>query len=84
MIDPGLNPERRKYTMPNKSRQNRKAQQVSDARAGQSPVHASESIRRRAHEIYCDRVNRGAGGDALSDWLQAERELNVEPRRKRS
>src|SRR5262245_13452996 len=32
-------------------------------------------IRARAHEIYLSRVSIGAVGDALSDWLQAEREL---------
>jgi hypothetical protein len=33
-----------------------------------------QEIERRAYEIY---VSRGCGqGDALSDWLQAERELS--------
>lgn len=35
-----------------------------------------ERIRARAYEIYLKRCNDGQGGDALSDWLQAERELN--------
>lgn len=35
-----------------------------------------ERIRARAYEIYLKRCNGGQRGDALSDWLQAERELN--------
>ena len=35
-----------------------------------------DAIRRRAEEIYFERVNRGRHGDQLSDWLQAESELN--------
>jgi hypothetical protein len=35
-----------------------------------------DRIRCRAYEIYCDRnEGRGRGGDNVSDWLQAEREL---------
>jgi hypothetical protein len=33
-----------------------------------------ERIRARAFEIF--RARSGAGGDALADWLQAERELS--------
>ena len=33
----------------------------------------SEEIQLRAYEIYVER--RGAPGDELADWLQAEREL---------
>ena len=41
-------------------------------------VHSSEAdIARRAYELYCER-NRRDGHD-LDDWLQAERELRVEP-----
>ncbi|MDW7761906.1 MAG: DUF2934 domain-containing protein [Acidobacteriota bacterium] len=37
------------------------------------PVKIQEEISRRAHEIC---MERGDGpGDALSDWLQAEREI---------
>lgn len=32
-------------------------------------------IRRRAFEIYQERIARGIRGDAQTDWLQAEREL---------
>lgn len=32
-----------------------------------------QDIRARAYEIYLDRC--GSGGDAMGDWLQAEREL---------
>ena len=35
-----------------------------------------DRIRHRAYEIYCGRISSGVAGDASSDWLQAERELN--------
>jgi hypothetical protein len=35
-----------------------------------------EQIRRRAYEIYVSR--KGAPGDEVQDWLQAERELSPE------
>lgn len=40
------------------------------------PSH--EQIRRRAYERYCAR--NGAPGDALQDWLEAERELRQSSR----
>jgi hypothetical protein len=30
----------------------------------------------RAYEIYCERCDRDEDGDHVSDWLQAEHELN--------
>ena len=42
-----------------------------DALASHAPSH--EEIRRRAYEIYLERD--GHAGDALDDWLRAEREL---------
>jgi hypothetical protein len=42
-----------------------------DALANYAPSH--EEIRRRAYEIYLERD--GHAGDALDDWLSAEREL---------
>ncbi|GMV26043.1 MAG: hypothetical protein AMXMBFR58_20740 [Phycisphaerae bacterium] len=41
-----------------------------------------ERIRRRAYEIYLARGNRP--GDAMSDWLQAERENSVQVEPKKS
>ena len=44
----------------------------------QGPVAAevmTEDIRARAYAIYRQRRNSCAAGDAMSDWLQAEREL---------
>jgi hypothetical protein len=35
----------------------------------------AEAVRARAYEIYQERSRRGDRGDALSDWMQAEREL---------
>ena len=43
--------------------------------AAASPVTA-DTIRTRAYEIYQKRDGNGGAGDAASDWLQAERELN--------
>jgi hypothetical protein len=37
---------------------------------------SADSIRKRAEEIYRERVNNGNHGDELSDWLQAEKDLN--------
>ena len=42
-----------------------------DALANHAPSH--EEISRRAYEIYLER--NGLPGDALDDWLRAEREL---------
>jgi hypothetical protein len=42
-----------------------------DTSASYAPSH--EEIRRRAYEIYLER--NGLPGDALDDWLRAEREL---------
>lgn len=36
-----------------------------------------EEIRTRAYYIYEDRVRSGGRGDALDDWLRAERELEA-------
>jgi hypothetical protein len=41
--------------------------------AGFPPMVPPDVVQKRAFEIYCER--KGAPGDALSDWLQAEREL---------
>ncbi len=40
------------------------------------PMPTEEQIRARAYEIYLRRNN--GPGDALSDWIQAERELAEE------
>jgi hypothetical protein len=34
-------------------------------------------VRARAYAIYQGRVSTGAPGDATSDWIQAERELEA-------
>lgn len=38
-----------------------------------------EQIRRRAHEIWLERVAQNQPGDAESDWHRAELELGVPP-----
>lgn len=35
-----------------------------------------EDIRMRAEKIYMERLAHGKGGDQLSDWLQAEKEIH--------
>jgi hypothetical protein len=40
-----------------------------------APITA-DRIRTRAYELYVQRKGNGGQGDATSDWLQAERELN--------
>lgn len=37
---------------------------------------SAEDIRLRAEQIYRSRINNGGHGDALSDWLKAEKELS--------
>lgn len=37
-----------------------------------------EAIRARAHQIYLSRLNTGRQGDAVSDWFEAERQLQEE------
>lgn len=50
------------------------------ARAAGEPDRVSsrsiERVRARAYELYTQRMHHGGWGDALSDWLSAERELN--------
>lgn len=36
-----------------------------------------EAVRRRAYELYLERISNGGQGDALSDWTRAERELGL-------
>lgn len=43
--------------------------------APSNPPAGAERIRARAYEIYQQRVKRGTPGDAVSDWVQAEREI---------
>ena len=37
----------------------------------------AEQVRTRAYEIYCERCEGGRAGDALTDWIAAERELTT-------
>jgi hypothetical protein len=37
---------------------------------------SAEDIRSRAEKIYLERLAGGKHGDHLSDWLQAEKEIN--------
>jgi hypothetical protein len=49
-----------------------KAKELADEEANKE---LAEKIRKRAYEIYWDRVSTGKPGDSLDDWLQAKREL---------
>lgn len=40
-------------------------------------VPNDERVRFRAYEIYCARCHNGGNGDALTDWIAAERELKA-------
>jgi len=42
-----------------------------------SSVTIDDQIRNRAQELFETRQRTGTPGDALSDWLQAEREILV-------
>lgn len=48
----------------------------SDSTAGANGDVTPDRIRFRAYEIYQARNGNGRTGDAASDWLQAENELN--------
>lgn len=52
----------------------RNAETVSQATKA---VLNAEQVRSRAYEIYCERCEDGRAGDALMDWVAAERELTT-------
>lgn len=41
-----------------------------------APGDVQKRIEARAYELYRSRTQNGGTGDAVSDWLQAEREIN--------
>lgn len=41
-----------------------------------SSTAGADQIRCRAYQIYRSRAQNGGAGDAVSDWLEAEREIN--------
>jgi hypothetical protein len=43
---------------------------------GRHPI-SEEHIRFHAYMLFQDRLRHGRSGDALADWLQAERELRM-------
>ena len=47
---------------------------VAVERTDSAPTEAQ--VRVRAYEIYCARCDLGEHGDALTDWIAAESELN--------
>ena len=51
-----------------------RAKRHTEPKTSTFPAITPELIRCRAYEIFCARD--GQGGDAVSDWLQAERDLN--------
>lgn len=56
-----------------KTSNTKKATTVRSGKA--KPKITADAIRRRAAEIYHQRMQHGTTGDELSDWLQAEKEL---------
>ncbi len=46
------------------------------AKVHKSAEGVQRLIRDRAYELYRARTKNGAAGDAVSDWLQAEHEIN--------
>lgn len=46
-----------------------------NARTDAEPRFDERAVSARAFEIFRQRTDSGAPGDAMSDWLQAEREL---------
>jgi len=61
------------HTVPAKRQAAPRAREETKPRRIGDVVATDEQIRSRAYEIYLARS--GAPGDALSDWVQAEREL---------
>jgi hypothetical protein len=57
-----------------------KAPDKAPVRVPVKPLSSAERVRARAYEIFLSR--RGAPGDPVSDWLQAEREI-TKPDRER-
>lgn len=51
------------------------SKQANPAGVVKSAIAPEESIRFRAYEIFRLRTAKGQFGDAMSDWLQAEREI---------
>jgi hypothetical protein len=41
------------------------------------PCTPADQVRRRAFELFEQRRKNGGNGDAISDWLAAEREVNA-------
>jgi len=60
----------------NTNRKNGAAARQSAAKAPARIEATHDHVRSRAYEIYCERCDRDEGGDHVSDWLQAEQELN--------
>ena len=51
------------------------APDLSPSQASAAPSHESQ-IREMAYKIYCDRMSHGRPGDAVTDWLAAERHFS--------
>lgn len=64
--------------------QTRKLSKPTPATVQQSPMAGTgdgdrpseQAIRERAHQFYLSRLGAGQNGNEITDWLQAERELN--------
>lgn len=52
------------------------AMKTASSRVASKSCCSMEQIRERAYYIYLERQRRNQSGDPISDWCQAEQELN--------
>jgi len=62
--------------MSRKHQQHAKSTQTNESAPANGDTSVEDRVRNRAYEIYLSR--EGGPGDALGDWLQAEREIGGE------
>ncbi|MRT93922.1 hypothetical protein [Ancylomarina sp. 16SWW S1-10-2] len=43
---------------------------------------SEDDIRKKANQIYLNRIEKGIHADADSDWIQAEKELTVKKKKR--
>ena len=55
--------------------ENIQSRSVYGAEASDVNAPTADAIRERAYQVYLSRTKSGVQGDALSDWIEAEREL---------
>ena len=53
------------------------ARQRKKAKPVLGPTSSEDAVRARAYENYQQRMRTGAVGDAVTDWINAEREIEA-------